>query len=401
MRDHLKTLFPACAVEKKSFLYYITHEEHALKRMNILSGKVEYIDNPKGYDPFKWMGADVILYKDEKLYLFEQNGRWMMEYSILNAKSKIYEINCSLNSCLNIAAVSIYNDSVYICPSFRNVMIIVDLKLGQVTETGSLCPNKRYVFAKESEIYMYGERNISVPHRLFSCGCRVETNMWIFLERESYAICYDLLLGKVKEYQLPTYIKGCVHAVWKDGKFYVLSVDGNVYLWHVLENKAELLWESGGNKFYPYFHKIAVTQKNIWVFPSLGNDIYIVDLKVQKGEKYDAYPKGFQYYIFSEKSRYFEFCEDDEYYYFAMHCTNFVLIIDKASGEERWLKPIEPNIEQKLLYYVKNHRGDYTEGQDDLKKFLNEFHEIEDFYKQKRIDMAELIWSAVKEENRE
>lgn len=56
--NHLKTLFPACAIGDDGMLYYVTHIEHAIKVLNLRNGKIRYVDIPEVYNPTEWQGVD-------------------------------------------------------------------------------------------------------------------------------------------------------------------------------------------------------------------------------------------------------------------------------------------------------------------------------------------------------
>lgn len=395
----LRTTFPACVADEKGYLYYVTCEEHAIKRMCLKDRKVEYIDNPDDYDPFIWTGVDSMAYESGKLYLLEQGGRWVMEYSVLEKRSRIFDINCGFYSCLNIASVSVFEGKLFLCPSFKDVMVIIDLETGNVEERPDLCGGEKYVFHREDIVYVYGGKKIPSPYGLFSCGCRVETDMWIFLEREPIVIRYGLLTGAVKRYQLPEEMKGSIHAVWKEDIFYILTVEGNIYLWETGMEKAELLWSAEGEAPYPYFRKMAVTDKNIWLLPFLGEDIYIIDLKQKEKKKYDGYPKDFHYYtdLDPEKSRYFDYCEDSENYYFAMHCTNYILVIEKVTGQGKWISPIEPDLYDKIKYYKNSGLRNYIEedfGLDGLFSIIEQGESIGD--ETEKMKSGRNMWNILK-----
>ena len=150
---------------------------------------------------------------------------------------------------------------------------------------------------------------------------------------------------------LPESIEGCIHAIWKNGLFYILTIEGNIYTWDIKHSEIKVIFKYRGKMSYLNLSKIVVTDKNIWCLPAFGDDIVIIS-----GEKvniYDSYPADFKYHD-NIRSRYYEYCEDRNNYYFAMHSANYILCINKDNGEERWFRPIEPEIEEKIRYHIKN-----------------------------------------------
>ena len=90
--NHLKTLFPACVTDNKGNMYYVTHVEHAIKELDLKTRRTRYIGNPGSYIPREWSGVDKIVFHNEKLYLFEQSGKEVMEYSLLEKTSRFFDL---------------------------------------------------------------------------------------------------------------------------------------------------------------------------------------------------------------------------------------------------------------------------------------------------------------------
>lgn len=391
MKDNLKTLFPAC-VSYDGKLYCITHVEHCMKKIDIEEGIVDYVDNPIGFNPRKWCGADKIFYSDGKIYLFEEYEKKIIEYAILEKKTRSFKLDCNIGLNDNIAACAIWEEKIFVFLYSEMKVIKINLQSGGEEYKEYAYVPRADVLSKEKSNYRFGE--IVIPSRLISCGIQIRNKMWIFTERTQYVFCYDLSMDRIDVFFLPGEIQSCIHSIWKNGCFYILNASGNIYSWNPWNNKMEILWDCKKKYMYPYFFKIIVTNKNIWILPCYGNDIFILDIETGKKEVYDDYPKDFYYGGKIDRSRYYEYCRDEHNYYLAMHSANYILIIEESSGKAKWLKPIEPNVSKKIRYFFMNYEGLVYESEFRLKELIK----VERYYNQERSDCNSrgyLIWKNV------
>ena len=117
-------LFPTCVVEKE-LLYSITHNNCIIDKIDLKNNKVICIDNPDGYNSKEWSGADNILLYNQKIYFFEQNGKRIMEYSVTDKKTRYFDLNLQAYLYFNYAYCTIWDNRIYIFPSFINESISV------------------------------------------------------------------------------------------------------------------------------------------------------------------------------------------------------------------------------------------------------------------------------------
>lgn len=85
------------------------------------------------------------------------------------------------------------------------------------------------------------------------------------------------------------------------------------------------------------YKKIYMVMGQLWIFPSTNGNIFIIDLKKKSADIYKNYPTDFRY-LFSElHPKYAAFVEDDRFIYVGQRSANYMLIIDKLLGTERWI----------------------------------------------------------------
>lgn len=345
----------------KHDLYFISEVDRIMMKLNINSGKIECIDNPVGVEqPVSnssiWGLPDRMIVYEKKIYVLETDGKRLVEYFVDENRYRYMEINCSVFECCNFAAFAIHKEKAYIFPSFLDKIITVDLKTGRVIQELKIKSDIPYVFDKTKRI----------PPKFFSCGCRVDNHEWVFMERLGEVIEYDMETEDYYRHTIPAGIKGCVHAEWKYGVFYILSLEGKVYEWNFRTNSVRE-WNLGNEaKPYPTYREMVVANKIIWILPEIGEDILVIDIEKNKVKKYLNYPMDFSYEAPKQYSKYYRHCEDENYYYFSMHSGNYIFCVEKQSGKEKWIKPIEPEEADYMEYYVRNgwylNEKEYTLG---------------------------------------
>ena len=339
--------FLSCIVRGNK-LYFISEAELVLMRMDISSGEIEYIDNPyivnsTGNFRVRWKLADRMLSYNKNIYILECDGTRMIEYHVEKNTCRYFDINCSVYVCSNYAGFTIYKDKAYIFPSFLNELVVVDLISGEVEREEKICKDISYI----------PDLKKAIPHKLFSCGCRIENSEWVFMEQNNEVIEYDLEKRYIQNHKIPKVIHGCVHAEWKDNIFYILDLEGKLYTWNV-ENHDVEDWLLDTGRPYPNYREMVVTKKKIWILPEIGEDILLIEKETRKSEKYYKYPSDFRYAAPENYSKYYVHCEDKENYYFSMHSGNYLFCVEKESGKERWIKPYFTKIKKVIDYYKKN-----------------------------------------------
>lgn len=343
MKEALRALFPACVI-KENTLFCITDCEHIFEKIDIKNGEIKYIDNPKGYTPEKWVGTDTILLGDEEIYFIEQNGERIMKYFPHDDLCEYIDLMCNDYVCSNFAGITIYRNKMYLFPKYRDNVFKLDLDIGVVKEMGCLCPEVNYRFNEKEEI----------PHMLFSCSYQIESHMWVFSERNQFVIDYNMELEKFKKYILPNNIKSCELVEYKEGLFYILTMEGKLFLWSPDENIEQEIYDFGIERKYPYFGAMVFGGNKLWLLPLWGKDIIIIDIVNKNSRLYQKYPIDFYYCAPENWAKYLSYCSDEEYIYFAMHSGNYILSISRSDGSERWIRPIGVGWKRKKEFYLKN-----------------------------------------------
>lgn len=381
---NMNHLFASCALIENE-MYFISETENVFQKIDVNTGIVEYLNNPKGYLPLTWEISDLMLAYQKCIYIFELNGNKILEYSIEKNTCRYFNINCNKFEGGNYAAVAAYKDKIYIIPSFVNTLIIIDLE----TET----------LIKKENVFHTGERLLGTDNltcRVFTYGFQEGNHLWLFTEMERVVIDYDLEIGDYRIYRFPEMINKCVHAVYKDEKFYILDMNGGVYIWDILNDRTYEIKKGESEDRTLYYKRLIVTKSQIWILPCCGKEITIISMGDWKNTYYSNYPKDFCYIGTENMGKYYGYCENSKFYYFAMHSGNYILSIEKESGKEKWLKPIRI-LEKRAIYNRNNHWKSVCE----LKELLWEISKLKEITTNNKaigLITGKKIWEEVEED---
>lgn len=337
-------LFPTCTLVNKK-LYGFT----SLKRLPIMvdlhKKQLVLLENIKNYDPLFF--ADEMLSVNDDIFILELNGNRLLKYNTSENICQYINIECHGEDWDNYAVFARWGNHLYIVSRYMNGFIKVEAQSGEV---------QRY--QKDSP--------------LFWCGCQAENAIWLFQRQGNLAVSYDMEQDVWKEYELSVSIHDCTHAMSYDKKIYILSSEGKVYCQDIEDGTVELLSiccdsvEEDGT-----FSRIAVTDGKIYVFPSFGKDIFIIDLDTKQVERYDDYPSDFCYCGKEHWCKYYGYCEDEHSYYFAMRSMNYMLVLNKKSGEERWIKLQLPSYKKLIEMYFQYNDGLVYEAECNMESMVD------------------------------
>jgi len=169
-------LFPACVVED-GFLYAITETEHIWIKIDVSDGSVELVDNPNGYEPQNHLGTDRIIRYKDTLIALEMRGNRILQYSASLKQCEYIKIDCGRYVCNNFAGCYLFEERLFIIPSYINEMVIFNLKNREMIRKSII-----------SVSYQFDETGRPIPTRLFSCSCRKGNDIWIFTEEKQIVV---------------------------------------------------------------------------------------------------------------------------------------------------------------------------------------------------------------------
>lgn len=354
-----ESLFSTCILVDGTLYSFLSFKNIPIMG-DLNTGTITLLGDLVDYDPT--FSADSMLNTKDTIFALELNGKRLMKWSIKDKKCRYFNIDCDRADWGNYAAFSCYGKYLYIFPTYADGIVKIDLEEERVEKDKSLYQKIRaYQTSKnqrEEDTYVWR-------------GCQAKNVVWLFQKQGRLAVAYDMITDTWKEYELSVEMKDCEHVVHYMDKLYLLSATGKVYCWdRVDESIEEIANCSSKNINNIEFARIAVTDKRIFVLPALGNEIYCIDANTRQVEKYNSYPKDFRYCAPEMWGKYYGYCEDDEHYYFAMRSMNYILVLDKRDGEEKWIKPKLPFYEGFCSKFMKYHKYMFTETEFGLESIL-------------------------------
>ena len=379
-------LFSTCAlVQGKVFSFT------SFKRIPMVgdlhTGKITLMEDLVNYDPV--FDADNMLSTGDDIFILELNGKRLMKFNVKERICSYFNIGCDSKKWGNYAAFAYYKGNIYVFPIYEDGLIKIDLESGKVQK-------KKNLYTDINE-YKKDNRQRNEP-TFFWYGCQFENKVWLFQRCGNLAVAYDMESDTWRRYELSIKIEECEHVTIYAGKLYILSVEGEIYRWNMTNDAVEKVVDCRNiSKSDSFFSRIAVTDKGIFLLPSISEEIFYIDLNTKNIIKYDSYPKEFQYCAPKAWCKYYGYCEDDDQYYFAMRSANYILSINKRDGREKWIKTDAPSYEEYKKIYFNYNRKMLCETECRVEDILS-YMKKEDVRSQdkKIVFEGERIWDYVK-----
>ncbi len=310
------------------------------------TGKITLVENLVNYDPV--FNADNMLSIGNDIFILELNGKRLMKFNVKEGICSYFNIGCDSKNWDNYAAFAYYKKNIYVFPIYENALVKIDLESGRVQKKKNLY----------TDINKYKKENRKENEPTFCvCGCQLENKVWLFQRCGNLAVAYDMESDTWRRYELSIKIEECVHVATYAGKLYILSAEGEIYRWNMTNDAVEKVVDCRNiSKSDSFFSRIAVTDKRIFLLPSISEDIFYIDFDSKDITKYDSYPEDFRYCGPEIWSKYYGYCEDDSWYYFAMRSANYIFTVNKKDGVGEWIKTRIPSYEEYRDVYINYNR---------------------------------------------
>lgn len=266
--------------------------------------------------------VDSLIYDEKKIYILELDGRRLLQYDVVSKGFRCLYINYDGDSWGNFVMFTKQGEYIYIFPRKAGNLFKIDLH-------------------KESIIRE--KINLSInENRCLSCAFRSGNKVVLIGEKGESLWIYDLISGKFAEQSIEEKMETIVAASAFEDTAYLLGIKGSVYVCST-KNYSIRRIRKCNQDIEPYtLGNITVTQKNIWLLPTLGDSIHILDRDSLKVNVFKEYPHDFSYIDLAGNSKYYGYGENQDTYFWAQRMGNYMLSIDKNSGQGEWIKLINP-----------------------------------------------------------
>lgn len=351
--------FYACSIYDDS-MYFFTEKSNIFVKMDMHNYKTELLCyEDKGNDVLDEKTAFLLSY-GSSIFRLQLNDRRVIEYKLDSNETFFYDIKESKRAYGNFSYMTIYGDYLYLFPGCVLKVIIIDLKHKKIINKIDISDIvKKYNLFGEDE--MYWEK-----------GCLSDnTHVMLYAKNRREIFCFDLINNVYEIVCLPKAINGVIDICQIENGLCILDSQNNLYEWDCVNNEVELMAEFIEKYDELYFSRIVNTCNKIILLPSIGGDIFIFDKKDKVFSVYHNYPGDFEYIGYAGWGKYNNECQMGNCIYFPMRRSNYVLKIDKQTGDLEWIKPIPPLKANRAQYYIDKKVKYFNENGISLEEFIH------------------------------
>ena len=291
---------------------------------------------------------DLAIYYDGVIYLVEVSGKNLVVYHLKDDTWKWVPIGCDNDQDGNFAYLDHASHKILIFTREQQTLVLYDVIRERIERV-------RYP-ADASKRYI--------------TGCRFRDRYLIFPENGQNVLEYDVMNRQWKVHHLSEALKNCVHVMVSEDEIYILQTNGRILRWNYESGEMEVII-SAENVYEEKKAavRLCLTKEDIIVLPSLAKDIIRIHRGNYEATIYRDYPKDFSYDVERKYwSKYYGYCESDAEYYFSCRTSEYILKVEKQSGNISWIKSEISRWEIIKAYMEK--RGYYYEGESDLRCLL-------------------------------
>lgn len=186
------------------------------------------------------------------------------------------------------------------------------------------------------------------PNTIFIDGCMVGNRVWIFEQNAESIYWFDLTKKETGVSSLEEKIEGINCILPEQNSILIMNETGSIYRYFVENGKIIKLWESKKNY---HVGKLISTDQYFFELPAGGEDIVRINKNDYAKEIVSNYPEDFRYKSCTTEYKYTACFESEGKIFFLMRIANYILSIDKTSGDIEWIKPNLPEKEEEDEYY--------------------------------------------------
>ncbi len=251
---------------------------------------------------------------------------------------------------------SIHNDCLYVFSAFEDTLYIFDIEKKTVVVNEAVFGGNKSSDNEKLYVYAYEDKNI------------------LYLIRKDGEIHIFNLLDSSKGIIKLSCGECIVNARYHKGKVYLLSEKGRVYYYDEYKSINEIEIKDSEIKLLSdkKVWAMAVCDDRIYFMPGVSDKIYYLKYKERLGElyEYENQPCDLKYNCaIKEQFKFFLSSENDEMVCFANPTTQYIAIVEKHTGNMRWLKPEAENKKEDIKRLFMNH-GTVSEFEGSLEQFV-------------------------------
>lgn len=311
-------IFDDCTFIGKN-MYFFTKKNGFLEVWDSTSQKIEILDT-KGESFY----IERLISFNGKLYGTEVSGKRLIIYDTYRKEINTVSIECNREKYGNINDVFEYNGRIFIIPNIADKILIYD--------------DERHILSE-----------IKIQNKEHCRGVKVDDSYYLFAK--SKIITIDLKKSTVENYKNANIPDGMRSCVYINKSFYFILNGGKVYEYRQEDDNLNLLLNIDGNE---YSHLIVLKDNYMLLPNNRRGKITYVKKQTMKQEVIKNLPSDFCYSEDCEMSVFWGYCEVDNKFVFAKRMANYLVIIDKKSGDIQFERVPEISVELQKKLVKKN-----------------------------------------------
>lgn len=272
---------------------------------------------------------DSMVIFEDKIYFIEQDGSMLYEYDIVSNMCNSYQApQVKMINWACYAGLYLYGDKIYLFTKDTMDIYCFDIR------------NKNFELIK------------SKYDKSVSCSMQKEHIAYLVCDKSIF--CFNMKKRVFEEEYL--FDNGEINSITSYQDYlYLLTKENQVISWNMKTGEKTIL--SDKNKEKDKFGSIFSTKNKLYLLPSLGNEIKIIDKltnKISKGEE----PEDLEYKEIGW-AKYWNYFETEDYAYFANRVANYMLRINKKKEDMEWLKMLVPSGDETSYHKGRMYRNGF------------------------------------------
>lgn len=308
MREEIKLLqgYCGCMFDPNKIIY-ITEKDRLFMEFDACTGEIKVLDK----DNLKGRIRNIIAIEDT-LYMVSADGRWIAETKYEQTDFSYYDVEKYLNDAEKLLCVQNYYGKIFLF--YKDTYRII-------------------VFDSENKTFetFYMDRAEELKGVEIDAMCKYQGRLCMFSSKQQLRIIYSMGKREIIDISAIDKIPSIQCALYEEGELYLLA-ENTIYL--MQDSLKPLKKMETDTKI----KKMCIVNQVMWLFPGEGTDIFCFSLEKDTVEKYDAYPKDFEYDA-NKKFKYLTRCSSREKVFWMMHSSNYFLSIDRENKTVEWIKP--------------------------------------------------------------
>lgn len=345
------------SVQHEGYLYWITEISGLIMRMNIDTGRAEYVKIDGVGDSKDLSGSAMIYIEGNIIFTVINRGQYLLMIDIERRKGKFIYLGLEkkyLNMC---ASVKKYEDELIVVPIYAPEIFRINVKTNKIN--GEIIASGKYI--NDGKLDMYYSK----------CEIEDDSNLWLFPCKTKKAIKYNIKTGQKKAYIYSEEVGNPLDVKKIGNNFIIVDQQSDIYSVDINNHEYRKIMECPEKGTLNVISLIHIANNRLWLLPGYGKNIYYADINSKKIKCLEKYPDTFSYEAPAEMSKYTYETTYKGKSYFSMHAGNMIFYVDDIQGEEHWVDVKWPKGEELLDYLTSRGKINIQEKEVSLRMYID------------------------------